>query len=135
MATGATSTHILVQLAGHHQAIETLETLEQRPHTFMELRTRLGARRRSLGVALRALAANDAVRRHDHHGSWDHPDPPPITYELTSTGRQLARQLDHLDVWVAIYEHHLYGPAASRDPDPGADQDHPASELQFPRVE
>ena len=101
----------LLPLASQRYAVDVLDALSERPHTYAELRKFLRAHRRSLDDAMRALTTHGAIRRSGHGGSWDLRAPGSTRYHLTATGRHLTHQLSQLDTWTALYEHHLYGQA------------------------
>jgi hypothetical protein len=83
-----------------------VDVLAIRPCACAELRRYTGARRRDLAGAVRAFAAYGAIRRHDGEGSGDDMDTAGDCYALTAVGRRVAAQLE---VWTALYAHHLYG--------------------------
>jgi DNA-binding HxlR family transcriptional regulator len=99
----------LLPLASQRYAVDVLDALSERPHTYAELRKFLRAHRRGLDDAMRVLTAHGAIRRSGHGGSWDQRAPGSARYHLTATGRHLTHQLSQLDTWTALYEHHLYG--------------------------
>ena len=99
----------LLPVVGRRYAVHVLDALAEKPRTYAELRTSLHARRRDLDRAIHTLAAQGALERPGHPGSWDGRAPAPTRYELTTTGHHLAHQLARLDIWTAIYEYCLHG--------------------------
>ena len=98
----------LLPIVSKRYAVDILDALAERPHTYAELRTSLRAHRHDLDTAIRTLAAQGAIQRPAHPGSWDGRAPAPTRYELT-TGHHLAHQLSQLEIWTAIYEYYLHG--------------------------
>jgi len=107
----------LLPIVSKRYAVDILDTLAERPHTYAELRTSLRAHRHDLDTAIRTLAAQGAIQRPTHPGSWDRRAPAHAQYELTTTGHELAHQLSQMNVWTAIYEYFLYAPPLDQDPD------------------
>jgi DNA-binding HxlR family transcriptional regulator len=103
----------LLPLASCQDALEILDALAEKPHTFAELRAHLPFRTRRLCRALRILATENAILRLHEAGTWDHRPVAHTRYELTTSGHQLVHELNDLDVWITIYERYLYGPAGS----------------------
>lgn len=64
--------------------------------------------RRVLETALRALAAEGAIRR-SSTGTWDGRPGGEVLVSLSATGRRIAGELSDLDVWVAVYDDYLNG--------------------------
>jgi DNA-binding HxlR family transcriptional regulator len=106
----------LLPVVSQRYAVDILDAQAERPCTYADLRTSLRARRRGLDRAIRILAAQDAIRRPAHTGSWDRRAPSRTQYDLTATGQHLADQLAQLDTCTAIYEYQLYGPTLGNDP-------------------
>ena len=100
----------LLPVVGQRYVVDVLDLLDDHPRTDGELRAALHAGRGDLDNAIRTLATLAAIRRPDCPGSWDRRAPASTRYELTATGRNLARRLSELDVWTAMYEYYLYGP-------------------------
>jgi DNA-binding HxlR family transcriptional regulator len=73
----------LLPLASQRYAVDVLDALSERPHTYAELRKFLRAHRRGLDDAMRALTTHGAIRRSGHGGSWDQRAPGSTRYQLT----------------------------------------------------
>lgn len=97
----------LVRLVSLRYAVEVLDALDGPPMTQHRLRRVLLANRGQLTVALRALAAYGAIRRHGRQESWDTPNDATTSYELTGTGRDVLDLLNHIGVWEDFYRRYL----------------------------
>ena len=87
-------------------AVELLDELASGARDFTELRRVVP--RRVLEPALRALAAEGALRR-TPTGTWDARPSGEVVFSLTATGHRFVDELSDLDVWVAVYERYLNG--------------------------
>ncbi|MEU5262956.1 hypothetical protein [Amycolatopsis sp. NPDC021455] len=85
-------------------AAELLDTLVDGPRVLSELRGTVP--RSVLEPALRLLAAEGAIRQ-SVAGSWDVRPLATTVFEITPTGRDLARGLSDLDAWIAVYERYF----------------------------
>ncbi|HVV11987.1 hypothetical protein [Amycolatopsis sp.] len=101
---------VLADLLSCPLAIILIEYLAIGRLSLSELRALARARRRATEAALRVLAAHQLVARCGVRGTWDARPEASARFELTDSGRQAARQLEELDVWVTIYQRYLYGP-------------------------
>jgi DNA-binding HxlR family transcriptional regulator len=98
----------LLPVVSRRYAVHVLDALAEKPRTYGELRASLHAPRRHLDRAIHTLAAQGAIQRTGHPGSWDGRAPAATRYALTTTGHHLARQLARLEIWTAIYEYYLH---------------------------
>ncbi len=89
-------------------AVDALDALTEGTYTFAGLSKAARVPRRRLEPALRALAAEGAIRR-SGPGSWDGKAARDTRYALTATGYRLVAELSDIDVWTAFYERHLNG--------------------------
>ena len=87
-------------------AVELLDELASGACTVAALRRAIP--RRVLAPALRALAAEGAVRR-SVVGTWDARPGDEVLLSLTAVGRRFVAGLSDLDVWVEVYERYLNG--------------------------
>ncbi|HJQ44773.1 MAG TPA: hypothetical protein VJ870_00420 [Amycolatopsis sp.] len=101
---------VLADLLACPLAIILVDTLAIGRLSLRELRALARVGRRATEAALRVLAARQLIARCGVLGSWDARPELATRFELTDLGRQLARQLQEVELWVAIYEHYLYGP-------------------------
>jgi len=87
-------------------AVELLDELASGARTVAALRRVVP--RRVLEPALRALAAEGALRR-SLPGTWDGRPGGEALVSLTATGHRIVDELSDLDVWVAVYDDYLNG--------------------------
>lgn len=87
-------------------AVELLDELASGARTVAALRRVVP--RRVFGPAVRALAAEGALRR-SSTGTWDGRPGGAVLVSLTATGHRMVAGLSDLDVWVAVYERYLNG--------------------------
>ena len=87
-------------------AVELLDELATGARTVAALRRVVP--RRVLEPALRALAAEGALRR-SSMGTWDGRAGGEVLVSLTAAGHRIVSELSCLDVWVAVYDDYLNG--------------------------
>ncbi|MGW3961577.1 winged helix-turn-helix transcriptional regulator [Amycolatopsis sp. NPDC005003] len=87
-------------------AVELLDELASGARTVATLRRLVP--RRLLEPALRALAAEGAIRR-SSVGTWDSRPGDEVMFSLTAAGHRVVAGLSDLDVWVEVYERYLNG--------------------------
>ncbi|WP_103339902.1 winged helix-turn-helix transcriptional regulator [Amycolatopsis sp. CA-126428] len=87
-------------------AVELLDELASGARTVVALRRAVP--RRVLASALRALAAEGAIRR-SAVGTWDGRPGGEVLFSLTAAGYRLVGELSDLDLWVEVYERYLNG--------------------------
>ncbi|WP_340687879.1 hypothetical protein LCL61_17945 [Amycolatopsis coloradensis] len=97
----------LARLVSQPHVVEILDILAEAPCSLEDLHRQLRVSRQAVTSALRVLAAAGVAHRHGHSGSWDNRPSPSVRHGLTATGRDLARQLDRLEVWTALYRRYL----------------------------
>jgi DNA-binding HxlR family transcriptional regulator len=107
VADVTTFDHATVVLVSRRYVVELLAQLSEGPHTLRALHRSCHGSSRELHNALRALAAEGAIRRTGAGASWDNRHGDNGAYVLTAAGRRLVEHLSDVDTWTNAYQKYL----------------------------